>query len=399
MAEDRAATASSDAQGPWTRHLVSYATARAALGVLDGVLKADLLALLRAIWEQVGTPQQPVDWSDPNRWIAERLTDNNALLARQIWAASERAVNPRHLYRIYLFLSHHRLLVVEGDGVLQVSPRGKRFLADDAPTMAEIDAAEGVPRLLALLAAAGPMRRTDLLPRWRKVWAERSPASSDAAVRDSLASRLANLAERGLIGKDGQWVELTGAGEAALGRSPVAPTEPTLGLLRALRDHNDAELTRLHDVLAAMPPHRFEELVGQVLEAMGYEDVEVTKASGDKGVDVAATIQVGITAVREVVQVKRHAGSIQRPVVDQLRGVLPLHGAIRGTIITLGTFSRGCEEVATHHGAAPITLIDGQRFMELLVEHEIGITRRTLSMYELDAAPLMAPDEEPASAV
>lgn len=58
---------------------------------------------------------------------------------------------------------------------------------------------------------------------------------------------------------------------------------------------------------------------------MGYEDVEVTRASGDKGVDVVGNVQVGITAITEVMQVKWQQGSVIRPIVDQLRGALPYH--------------------------------------------------------------------------
>lgn len=72
-----------------------------------------------------------------------------------------------------------------------------------------------------------------------------------------------------------------------------------------------------------MNPYKFEQLVGQLLEAMGYEQVEVTKASGDKGVDVIGQVQVGITTITEVVQVKRMQNTITRPYIDQLRGALP----------------------------------------------------------------------------
>ena len=64
---------------------------------------------------------------------------------------------------------------------------------------------------------------------------------------------------------------------------------------------------------------------------MGYEEVTVTRASGDQVVDVAATIQPGITTITEVVQVKCHQGSISRPLVEQLRDALPYHKAIGGT--------------------------------------------------------------------
>ena len=95
-----------------------------------------------------------------------------------------------------------------------------------------------------------------------------------------------------------------------------------------------------------MDPYRFETLVKDLLDAMGYEDVVVTKQSGDKGVDVVANFEFGITQVREVVQVKRHQASITRPVMDQLRGALPYYQAIRGTIITLGKFAKGCKDAA-----------------------------------------------------
>ena len=73
-----------------------------------------------------------------------------------------------------------------------------------------------------------------------------------------------------------------------------------------------------------MNPYKFEQLVGQLLEAMGYEQVEVTKASGDKGVDVIGQVQVGITTITEVVQVKRMQNTITRPYIDQLRGDVAL---------------------------------------------------------------------------
>jgi restriction system protein len=70
---------------------------------------------------------------------------------------------------------------------------------------------------------------------------------------------------------------------------------------------------KITDALSNINPYSFEILVKRLLEAMGYEDVEVTSRSGDGGVDVIAEIEVGITLVREVVQVKRRQGNIGRP--------------------------------------------------------------------------------------
>ena len=99
---------------------------------------------------------------------------------------------------------------------------------------------------------------------------------------------------------------------------------------------------------------------------------------------MVATFQFGITQIKEVVQVKRHQGPLSRPTIDQLRGALPYHQAIRGTIITLGTFSQGCQEAALYPGAAPISLIDGDKLIELLLKHEVGVKKRPQALIEVD---------------
>jgi restriction system protein len=143
-----------------------------------------------------------------------------------------------------------------------------------------------------------------------------------------------------------------------------------------------------------MNPYRFESLIKDLLEAMDYEDVVVTKQSGDKGIDVVASYQFGITQIKEVVQVKRQQGSITRPVLDQLRGALPYHQAIRGTIVTLGRFAKGCVEAALYPGAAPITLIDGDKLMELILKHNVGVKKRPLTLIDVDESYFAEIDPE-----
>lgn len=155
-------------------------------------------------------------------------------------------------------------------------------------------------------------------------------------------------------------------------------------MLAAIKQHNDLQVSDLRERLGKMHPYKFEGLIRDLLEAMDYEDVVVTKQSGDKGVDVVGQYQFGITQIKEVVQVKRHQGSITRPVLDQLRGALPYHQAIRGTIITLGKFAQGCKDAAIFPGAAPITLIDGDKLMELLLKHGVGVKKRQATLIEVD---------------
>jgi restriction system protein len=97
---------------------------------------------------------------------------------------------------------------------------------------------------------------------------------------------------------------------------------------------------------------------------------------------------LGISSVREVIQVKRHKGSLNRTVLDQLRGSLYRFNAVRGTIISTGKFSRGARDAAFERGAPPITLIDGDKLLDLLMERQIGVTRKSVEYYEFDPTKL-----------
>jgi restriction system protein len=192
------------------------------------------------------------------------------------------------------------------------------------------------------------------------------------------------LVHRSLLEQDGVKYRLSEAGLAYLGKAHVEDRDPKMAVFEAAQRFNAQQREALKARLLQMPPYAFEQLIRTLLEAMGYEDVEVTKASGDKGVDVIADMRFGITRFREVIQVKRHQHNIQRPVLDQLRGALPYHNARQGTIITLSDFSPGCVEHATFVGAAPISLINGDVLTDLLIEHKIGVARHQVDLFEVD---------------
>ncbi|MYI76880.1 MAG: restriction endonuclease, partial [Gammaproteobacteria bacterium] len=142
---------------------------------------------------------------------------------------------------------------------------------------------------------------------------------------------------------------------------------------------------QLRERLSKINPADFEELIGHLLRKMQYQDVTTTSSSGDAGVDVVASIEMGITSVKEVVQVKRHSRTIQRIVLDALRGSLRRFDAVRGSIITTSKFSRGTIEAATASGEPPITLIDGETLIELLIEHELGVQKQKVEVLCVDS--------------
>jgi restriction system protein len=257
-------------------------------------------------------------------------------------------------------------------------------LDGDAAVVRELDEAEGLPQLLAILAPKTRAKRGDLLTEWGEFLLEHSQLTTPATFRATLRNRLVNLIERGFVTRDGNDYVITPDGVAYATVAERPADDPKRAVLRAVGEFNKNQREALREQLKAMHPYRFEHLVRDLLEAMEYEDVVVTKESGDKGVDVVATVQFGITTITEVIQVKRHQANIPRATLDQLRGALPYHKAIRGTLITVGGFSKGCTEAALYPGAAPIGLIDGEKLLNLLIEHGIGVKKRDVALYEVD---------------
>ena len=157
------------------------------------------------------------------------------------------------------------------------------------------------------------------------------------------------------------------------------------GLAFQIEQHNHQVRKALRERLLAMKPGEFEELISQLLAEMGFEMVEVTKLSGDGGIDVRGTLVVGdVVRIKMAVQVKKWKlkNNIQAPVVQQVRGSLGAHE--QGLIITTSDFSPGAVKEAAQADKTPIALMNGEQLVMLLMEHSIGVHRSTPDLFEID---------------
>jgi restriction system protein len=148
---------------------------------------------------------------------------------------------------------------------------------------------------------------------------------------------------------------------------------------------NQAARDQLRANLHAMPPDRFEALIGELLIQMGFDErtVEVTKRSGDGGIDVMGVYHAaGLTEVNAAVQVKRWKGNVQAPTVTSLRGSLQVYQ--QGIIITTSDFSKGAREEAAAPNKTRIGLLNGQDLLELLIRHKVGVVEKALKVISLD---------------
>jgi restriction system protein len=67
-----------------------YSQVRYCLAAWDGEKIKTIRAMMKDIENQTGTPQNPVDWSDPDHWIDERLSGESLRLAQKIWCDSQK---------------------------------------------------------------------------------------------------------------------------------------------------------------------------------------------------------------------------------------------------------------------------------------------------------------------
>ncbi len=367
----------------------TYGEARHLLKVWPGLPKAQVTGLHSALAQLRGTPQNPVAWTDPDTWIPEKLSGDIRDLAMAIWIESKQRVNPRHTYGHWLLVQQYNLLKAGSDGILVLTDRGRDFIQHQGgPAEAFLDEQEGLAKLLEIVSDSGPARPGELVEAWAEYLEKHSGFGATSTIRDTLRRRLNNLLDRGLVVRERAKYSATDAGSAYLARvapSPEPDDRDDRQEIRKLAKEREAAVrTSLRDELLQMEPSAFEQLVGRLLEEMNYQNVEVVGQSGDGGVDVVAEIELGITAVREVVQAKRHRGPVQRKDLDALRGSLYRYNAVRGTIVTTSRFARGAMEAAFAQGAAPITLIDGQRLIDMLIEHEIGVRKRAIEVLAID---------------
>ncbi len=365
--------------------LPTYQRARRFLRIVDGASFSQYQAMNSEIKSHRGNRPNKTNWTEPEAWIPERLTGKSQALAYRIWRESNQLLNPAGKPGELKLCETHGLIAYPDD-IFIITEDGEKFLQNEESMLRKIDEYEGMLLILTEVADKGPGQRNDFLEGYQAFCLTSTTYAAEASITSSLSARLKNLAARNYIEKSGHSYQVTNLGLAYLQRGQGSSRISRL-YESAKRISSDTR-KRLARHLQEMNPYKFEGLIKHLLEEMGYDDVEVTSPTNDKGVDVVADIELGISKVREVIQVKRQKTNIGRPTLDGLRGSLHRFDAVRATIITTGGFSKGAKDAAFEKGAAPITLIDGEKLMDLLIENHIGVHKREIKVLEFDPAKL-----------
>lgn len=140
----------------------------------------------------------------------------------------------------------------------------------------------------------------------------------------------------------------------------------------------------LLEVLRKMDPTAFERLCQRLLRESGFIEVEVTKQSGDGGIDGFGTIRLGgLISFNVLFQCKRYTSNIGPDTVRDFRGAM-VGRADKGLLITTGGFTREARKEATRDGAPPIDLIDGALLVEKLKEFRLGVKVEMVEEVEIN---------------
>ena len=139
---------------------------------------------------------------------------------------------------------------------------------------------------------------------------------------------------------------------------------------------------QLGDILQNMDPYGFERLAQRVLRECGFTQVEVTKKSGDGGIDGTGKLKInGIFSFNVAFQCKRYSGLVGAPAIRDFRGSLTTN-IEKGVLITTGIFSKAAREEAASPGKQQIDLVDGEDFINMIAEYGIGV--KEVKTYEID---------------
>lgn len=165
-------------------------------------------------------------------------------------------------------------------------------------------------------------------------------------------------------------------------RPPPGPTRPDgatpdEALAEAYQRHRQALASELLQLVKSSSPAFFERLVVDLLLAMGYggsreEAGRAVGGSGDEGIDgVISEDRLGLDVI--YLQAKRWDRPVGRPEVQRFAGALQGRRARKGVLITTSSFTGEAEDYASRIDSS-IVLIDGERLVELMIDHGIGVT-------------------------
>lgn len=182
----------------------------------------------------------------------------------------------------------------------------------------------------------------------------------------------------------------SGESEVSNDADSESQTTPEERLEEAHSELNQALTDELLDTIKKASPEFFEQLVVDLMLAMGYggsrkEAGQATQYTSDGGIDgIIKEDPLGLDLI--YLQAKRYSeGTIGRPEIQKFAGALDMQRAKKGVFITTSKFSADAREFVSLIEKR-IILIDGEELAGLMLDNNLGVsTKQVYEIKQLDS--------------
>ena len=160
----------------------------------------------------------------------------------------------------------------------------------------------------------------------------------------------------------------------ASGVGTATPDEALQGAYQQLRSELASQVL---EKLLAVSPEFFEQIVVELLVAMGYggsrrDAGERIGKSGDGGIDgIIKEDKLGLDAI--YIQAKRWQNPVGRPEIQKFVGALHGQRARKGVFMTTSSFSAEARDYVSNIDVK-VVLLDGMQIANLMIDSGVGVT-------------------------
>jgi restriction endonuclease Mrr len=228
-----------------------------------------------------------------------------------------------------------------------------------------------------LKSGGGRMAVSDIAKQLQKAEGLSELVSSTVSATVSQDNRTRDNAGRALRfstfgnGEDWGYISLK-ASAATVSASDAAKFEGKIPQL--IEGANEEIRKKLRDAVSKLTWQQFEaNFLVQILEALGFRNVELTQQTRDGGKDAECRYERGIVESTAIVSAKHWQGT-KVPVteVQRLRGIKG--NADTGIVVTSSSFTPDAEkEAVPSQNQRSIVLIDGDLIVDTCLAHSIGV--------------------------
>ena len=159
--------------------------------------------------------------------------------------------------------------------------------------------------------------------------------------------------------------------------SSVVPTPDTFAV-----EGEDNIASALLERIAELSPSGFEKLVGELLRAKGFSNVEVTGRPHDRGID--GRCELSFVGLKVAFQAKQYQPqkSVSIGEVHRFQGSLTV-GYDRGILVTTSSFSSGAKNFVEEENTQ-VRLVDGKKLVQEMINLNLGVKAVPVVEHQID---------------